>query len=655
MPTKEEARLELARRELQKRSDTELAADANPPSFGYAQGTANAFGQGASFGFADELYGATQMLPEPYGLKGPDQSMGDAYRMGRDDYNQRQAPYKEENPGTAFAAELAGGIMAAGPTVKYGSKLGMQAAPQASNAFSRANAITKGAAAGTVGGAVYGAGSAEPGERLKGGAFGAGFGGVFGGVAPVVATALLKLGVTTWNGLKLAFNQQANPEKAAYDVLTAQLKRDGLTPDEILVEMRKLGDDAVPADVGGPNMLATADQIAQTPGKGKSDALEYLTKRQLNQGERLDQILFNNISGNQSTKQGLDDMMKQMKREAQPYYKTAMQIRNAQTSEIDDILLKLPKSVFKEAKELADLDGLIFKSPIHNNVSGVRKVHSAGYDLSTLHSIKMGIDDAMAKARRQEGSKTQSYSKLNDLRKALLKEMDAMSPDYAIGRRLYSNAHSDREAEEIGRKILNTDWDISEDLVKDMTVTEKAHYKMGVVRAIKDKFSAKVDKADKAGVFNKELIRDRVRSAFDDDVAFERFMRGIENEAKKSKTYTTAVGNSQTAARQAAKQDLETRPMAEGQNVIGMAVNAVTAPSHRLVEARNAYIANLLAGKDSQRLFSNYAQSSKGAFKEPDLAQRLAEDMMRDKSLSLLGYGAIPAGSESSRGLLWNK
>ena len=137
----------------------------------------NALGQGATFGFADELgaAGATlvgKMLPESMGGLPAGTPWQDAYTGIRDNIRQDTAAFAERNPGTAIAAEVAGGLATGG--------LGLaKVMPTGANLAKTAAA---GAGIGATEGGLYGYGSSDGENELGDIVNGAVIGGITGGV-----------------------------------------------------------------------------------------------------------------------------------------------------------------------------------------------------------------------------------------------------------------------------------------------------------------------------------------------------------------------------------------------------------------------------------------------------------------------------------------
>jgi hypothetical protein len=159
-----------------------------PSPQGAVSGAVDAFTQGASFGFGDELTAAEAALlgrtPEGDWFN-YDQSFGERYDRALAAERGQQQTFRDDNPVTATAAEIAGGVASAAVPVGGALK-----AAQSGSALARAGA---GAAAAGAQGAVYGFGSGEGGlqERAENAAAtGLASAAVGGIVAPVVGKAV---------------------------------------------------------------------------------------------------------------------------------------------------------------------------------------------------------------------------------------------------------------------------------------------------------------------------------------------------------------------------------------------------------------------------------------------------------------------------------
>lgn len=151
-------------------------------------GAVDAFTQGASFGFGDEL---TALEAGVLG-KTPDgkwfdysKSFGERYDDALAAERGQQNEFREENPALSIASEIAGGVATAGGLAKQGATLVGKAAGRDIGTRAAAG-MAEGAAYGTA----FGTGNADEGSRLEGAVDGAKLGAVFGGLIPIAGQGL---------------------------------------------------------------------------------------------------------------------------------------------------------------------------------------------------------------------------------------------------------------------------------------------------------------------------------------------------------------------------------------------------------------------------------------------------------------------------------
>lgn len=206
---------------------------------------ATSFGQGASFGFSDELAGAFGAFEEarrralsavglPYigtaSAADKGKPLVQVYREGQKFAEGRQKAGVEEHPEVAIPAEVAGGLAVPLPGA------GGAGAGRAATAGGRAlQAVKQGAKAGAIGGAISGAGTAEGGSGLAGtlkgaaggAAMGAGLGGLMGGAFQGGAEALGALGAKARGVAGRALNELAPELQRKFVQATEDFVRPG--------------------------------------------------------------------------------------------------------------------------------------------------------------------------------------------------------------------------------------------------------------------------------------------------------------------------------------------------------------------------------------------------------------------------------------------
>ena len=555
-------------------------------------GTITSVGQGASFGFSDEIAGGLQSLfPYPYGTKD-----SGGYETAVKGVRDQQKQFAEESPVLDFTGNLAGGLLTGvgGGARTAGTKFGQTVMNNTKNM----NNMLKFGLAGSGGGAVSGYGYADKDEGLKGAAIGAGTGFGLGALTPPLISATGKVVDVASRPIRNAIESQSSPTRSAANKISKAFARDEIPLDTIQGTMKNGKGDLVLADVGGENVLGLTEAIATMPGKAKNQALNQLRERQVGQGQRIEKIIFDNISDTKATVQLQDDIARVRSEQAKPLYDAAYAVEDVSDEAINNVLLRLPDDTFEALKDISRTEGLIFPNIIQTAKDGTRKVVS-GYGVRDIDTIKRGLDELIDQGIDSvTGKVSPRASRLLELKSQLLKNVDEKVPEYAAARKVFSDSKGLEDAMMKGRKFFNTDYDITEKMVANMSDAEKDFYKMGVVRDLTERLNKKIDSGDKTRLFNKQDVRNKLKPLFDTDDALDGFLNQIESEQRKSLTYTRASGNSRTAGRQAAQEDLQQGDLPQGQSMWEMGFNALFGKERKLNEPMADEIGRLLLSKD---------------------------------------------------------
>ncbi len=223
------------------------------------------FGQGATFGFLDEMAAGLASLD-------PRLSYDDALAYVREVQKNAEAA----NPKTAIASTVAGGVMSslAGPAFKAGTTLAGRAG--------------LGALQGGVEGALYGYGTGEGGaqSRAMNALAPAAVGFLAGGAVPMAGTLLKRIAVSM-SGMK--------DGSRAYRAMEELLRKSGMTWDDLNAKLQQARQEGQPqfgaADaMGYTGQRALAGNVRQ-PGDARQFVAETLDQRQASQGERVGAFL----------------------------------------------------------------------------------------------------------------------------------------------------------------------------------------------------------------------------------------------------------------------------------------------------------------------------------------------------------------------------
>mgnify|MGYP003115239568 FL=1 len=484
-----------------------------------------AVGQGALLGFGDEVEAG---LRTGFGL------LGD-YGATRDEIRGQVKDFAAENPATALAAEIGGGLLTGGVG-------GARAAGTAIGRKVLEKAGTAGLAAGigATEGAIAGVGSGETaGERLAGGAVGATLGGALGAAAPA-AIGAVKAGV---GRVRSGVSDKAAQEAADLKALQS-IEEGGMSPEDVLRgldETRASGvTDAMIPDIAGDATRGLARGASTVSGEGRVIAQKALDERAANMGDEIANDVGNVLAGGKSASEALDEIATRQAANAGNDYDAAFNVDGAPvTVEVTDQLKRffaLPgfEEAVEQARNLAKFDGVEIPSA-DDLIKGGR---IDDLSLQELHYVKMGLDEVMGLGKRGQ-SKTSigrgTERKLKEARAEFVGIIDDASPQidgesaYKTARNKFAGDARLREAIEDGEGFFRMKPDELEAKVSKMSDSEKEAFRIGVAQAVRNSVDSTADLAD-AGkkIFGNKKQRKLLRAAFPDDKTFEAFEKRME-------------------------------------------------------------------------------------------------------------------------------
>ena len=482
-------------------------------------------GQGLALGFGDELEAAART---GFGL------LGD-YKGTRDDIREQVKDFAKENPNTALAAELGGGLLTgiAGGARAAGTALGRKVLEKAGT-----TGLAAGIGAGE--GAIAGVGSGETaGGRVAGGILGAGIGGTLGAAAPA-AIGAVKAGV---GRVRSGVSDKAAQEAADLKALQS-IEEGGMSPEDVLRgldETRASGvTDAMIPDIAGDATRGLARGASTVSGEGRVIAQKALDERAANLGDEIANDVGNVLAGGKSASEALDEIATRQAANAGSDYDAAFNVDGAPvTVEVTDQLKRLfalPgfEEAVEQARNLAKFDGVEIPSA-DDLIKGGR---IDDLSLQELHYVKMGLDEVMGLGKRGQ-SKTSigrgTERKLKEARAEFVGIIDDASPQidgesaYKTARNKFAGDARLREAIEDGEGFFRMKPDELEAKVSKMSDSEKEAFRIGVAQAVRNSVDSTADLAD-AGkkIFGNKKQRKLLRAAFPDDKTFEAFEKRME-------------------------------------------------------------------------------------------------------------------------------
>jgi hypothetical protein len=516
-------------------------------------GAGRSLAQGATFGFADELESLVKSL------------------AGQGDYKQNLAAlelakqkYGQENPKTALATEIAGGLpYALLPflgTAKY-AQMAKEAAP-----LVRAG-VTAGASAvtGAITGALGGAGAAGVGERMAGAQAGGTFGGLVGGAAPVVSKGLGMAGskvVDVTSGIPavqqvgkaigMATGQTVDAANRAKAKLLEAMYRDKVSPADLEKMIAAATKPVGIVDIAGENVKSLADVAQKYPSESRQAAKLALEERAAGQGERIQGDISKYLGGFTDPFEYTAAIAQRQQKLASPLYKSAYDFGVVTDPKVLKFL-ELPqfKTATNKAKELLAAEG--------------RDIDMSNPTVEVLDQVKRGLD-VLIFNEIKDGKLSQLGKIYKDKKNEFLSQLDTAVPNYGKARAAYAGEAELLDATKLGKDFYKQTASEANRTFSALSPSEQEAYKVGALDAVKEKIQTAKDTADiRKRIFGSPAERERVSSLFPDNATFKQFEKDMMTESMMRKTQEKILGNSATAERQLGMQQLEAEPSFLGQ------------------------------------------------------------------------------------------
>lgn len=590
----------------------------------FALGTLNAVNQGILRQGFDEFQAAGKTL---MGMV-PGIGDGKSYQQNLDEYRQREAAYKQQFPGTALAAEMAGGI--ATDPATYAGPAGVAVGLGRQMATSAASGAAQGAATG------YNAAEGGVADRLGGALEGGAMGAAIGAAAPAALAGLATGARWTADQLISRFfpGMQAN---AALRKAAEALARDGMDPQQAAARLAEMGPDAVLADLG-KNTRALTAAVARQPGQGATAIDQFVTARQ--EGAINADMLRTGGQARRITEQ----INKMVPDRFQAGDKMALQADQKAATAAGYAMVNNPENVVPPERfaELFNSDPWLeaeFKR-IANDPFYKRQ----GMPLTSLpviDAVKKKLDAGAAKALadRDNYDAMMFKSRLDDI-KAIT---DAAFPQYANTRAIWKEFAGISDAADLGRQWMSGKVSMKNDemrlAMESMSPADLEAFRIGSAEGLRDRIGGVVSRAD----VTKKLmgvpdLEDRMRMAFGGAAGFKDYVKKLVNEEEMFKLYGSVKTGSQTAERQAADQALQQDPGAVLE-AVGSVASGWTNPANYLrlagqaarrmggpqlpEDARNK-LADILLGRAPEALNTPYVTQMDNAEIRRRLARALA-------------------------------
>ncbi len=414
---------------------------------GAGEGVARGFVQGGTFGAGDELVAAgTAALNRIVG-KDPDVSFDDLY----DTYLARERDkidkFREDSPGLAFGAEIAGAI----PTAVAAAPAGV--------ATTLGGRVAAGVATGGVQGGIFGFNAGEGEGRVGSAATGAALGGGIGLAAPAAGGALRKL---IENRAANRAAKDVGSPRAATDIVRRATEADGSLAGPGAARIAQAGKDAMLADAG-PNTLALLDTAVQKSGPAATVAREAVETRATQAGQTITGALDDALGAPQGVRGVAREISRKTATARQDAYEAAYSKPIDYASDagrrIEEVLDRIPDDIaeaaVRKANQMMRLEGVPRARQIVAEVADDGAVTFADKpNIMQLDFIKRALGEMGAEAVDNFGRRTGEGIRFSGVARDLRQAVAEAVPEYGRAVRLGGDKIATDNALRLGREML---------------------------------------------------------------------------------------------------------------------------------------------------------------------------------------------------------
>lgn len=410
---------------------------------------------------------------------------------------------KAERPTSMMAAEALGSFA---PAVGITALTGGAAAPaMVATLPARIGLMAgQGALGGVIQGGVEGylKGEGSAAQRLdkaaEGAMMGGAVGGAIGGALPLAGAAFRAVSRT--------------PEQMAAARLQGVMKEAGTTPEDLLRTYQQQQARGVKPEVLAEVLPPTSPVVRETErlatAPGSRSMAEALEQRALSQGQRVEQGFQQAVGQQKNLFAALDDLKAVREQQARPLYKAADPL-SARTETMDDLLKRVPKSVFGEIEQAAGIGQTAPKAIVEIGDNGAQVVRN--YTYAEVDAIQRALDDAASAAYR--GGKGNLGNKLAGLRDDIVGAAEAGSQEYKAARQIWAGSQSAERAMDQGRNFLKQRAELTTRAIDKMSQADKEAYLVGVFDAVNDVILGKLPGRDVTQAFKSGKAQNQIEAA----------------------------------------------------------------------------------------------------------------------------------------------
>jgi hypothetical protein len=496
--------------------------------------------QGMTFNSADDILAGLQTPIEMIKQRTWDPRGAYGHAKAREDLILEDARKDTGLAGTI--AEVGGGVLSGTGLANAGVTAARWLAPSAGLMARSGAAALDAGAMGAVSGAMDGNSLEDRGKNAaQGGLLGAAVGGATPGVLGLLGAAA--------SPVVSNIRARWNPEGYARSQVARSLNESNLTPAQIADDIRLANGEGqgmytVADAMGSPGqrMLST---VTRSPGRGRTDAVEFLEGRQAGQGRRVASSLAEGFDAPQTAAQMRTAMTQARDDAADAAYGAARQ--GARPVDVSRVIANIDDTLAPGVNQLARPASGIANDTVEGALEGIRARLTDGRsvqtDFTALQRLRGDIAD-QAQAARQAGHGNRAR-----LLGQALREMDtaleAASPGFRAANRNFAQATRDIEAIDTGRTAaLRGRPEDTIPAFNTLPPQGQAAHRVGYIDPL-------IESAQGAA-FGVNKARPLLNDAFADEAAAmapgaDLMMRRLGRENRMFETRNQAIGGSRTA------------------------------------------------------------------------------------------------------------
>ncbi|GAF79964.1 unnamed protein product, partial [marine sediment metagenome] len=386
-------------------------------------------------------------------------------------------------------------------------------------------------------------------------------------------------------------------------------------------------------DIAGDEIKGLTRAVGKLTG-GKNIITDALEGRSNSAVTRVSNQLAKDVSSVDSYFVNLDDLSKARSIMATPFYKKAFDKGTILDlgKKTEDVVTESFSTIL--GRQIKTTKGAILTKDQRDNVNLLKKIapdirdarskFRMGDDIPNnslimLDAAKKTLDDKIGVAIRQ-GEKQQSMALL-EIKSELVNKLDDLNPDYKKARQIFSDFSTIENSQKQGLEFSKLRPEEIRRYMKNLTVSEKEAFRIGVRENLQKTVSSTATGADPAKrIFGSSFKEGQLKAVFPNEIKFKQFKKRMLEEVQAAKTKFEVLGGSRTDINLAAETEfLNTIAQAGGGlatggklPLINAAVSSIKNKFGGISEKNAKRLATILVNKkESINLLEKFAKKEK--------------------------------------------